>query len=180
MLRDVAIPLDREAQVAISAWIVKTAMVSEALSVEGRWYSEAERRAFMETLQPPHGTAVWIGRCNQTGWSSTITRSVRFGPGWPFEEGTVATFALDHLVFQLLSVRMQDENVERQGNVTFESTNVPDPWARRMFQCWPVRPGAPLWPPMESAAADAREIELLARRFEADPVRSCSAIIEHR
>lgn len=169
MLRDVTIPLDGEAQSTISAWIMKTVMVCEFLSPERAWYSSADRHAFRDTLQLPHGTAVWLGRCNETGWSSTITRKVRFGPGWPFTEGAVATFALDHLVFQVLSVRMQEGHAAHAGNVTFKSTNVPDPWARRMFQCWPVQPGAPLWPPADSAAVDANEVELLARRFEADP-----------
>ncbi len=168
MLRDLAIPLDRDAQSIISAWIMKTVMVCEFLSAERAWYSEAERLTFRETLQPPQGTAVWVARCNETGWSSTITRKVRFGPGWPFTEGAVATFALDHLVFQVLSVRLQEGHAH-QGNVTFKSTNVLDPWARRMFQCWPVQGGAPLWPPAHAAAVDADEVQLLARRFEAGP-----------
>lgn len=168
MLRDIAIPLDREVQGTISAWIMKTVMVCEFLSRDRAWYSDAERHAFKDTLRLPHGTAVWLGRCNETGWSSTITRQVRFGPEWPFTDGAVATFALGHFVFQVLSVRMQEGHTHR-GLVTFKATNVPDPWARRMFQCWPLQPGAPLWPPAEPAALDAHEVQSLARRFETAP-----------
>jgi hypothetical protein len=168
MLRGLTIPLDREAQTKLSAWIMKTVMVYEFLSPGRVSYTEVERREFRDTLQPPQGTAVWLGRCDEAGWSSTITRKVRFGRGWPFAEGAVATFALDHLVFQVLSVRMLQGQTHR-GNVTFKSTNIPDPWAHRMFQCWPVQPGTPVWPPAQSAAADANEVQLLARRFEAEP-----------
>ena len=155
MIRDLSITLDSDAQATIAAWMAKTVMVFECIALPRAWYSAEERRLFMETLKPPDGTAIWIGRGSQTGWSSTITRTIEFGPGWPFQRGAVATFALGHLVFQVLSVRKVD-NDNLRGTITFRSTNVPDPWAHRMFLCWPTQAGVQVWPPRSDAAADAK------------------------
>jgi hypothetical protein len=167
MVRGIAVSLHSDAQAVVSSWITKTVMVCEFLAPESAWYSDGQRHTFMTSLNPPSGTAIWLGRCSQTGWSSTLTRTLRFGPESPFIDGAVATFAIDHLVFQLLTVNPND--VERnRGNVTYK-TDMPDPWARRMFQCWPLQAGAVIWPPECAAATDEDEVHRLARRFEASP-----------
>jgi len=168
MLRDVAMPLDSDAQAIIAAWMVKTVMVCECIARDRAWYSDDERRNFLSTLEPPKRTAVWIGRSTHSGWSLSVSRKVAFGKGWPFKDGIVATFAIDHLVFQVVAVTLQAGH-HYNGTVTFKSTNVVDPWAQRLFQCWPTRPGAPIWPPALPATANEEDVEMLARRFEMEP-----------
>jgi hypothetical protein len=169
MFRDVTIPLDGEAQSTISAWIMKTAMVCEFPSPERAWYSDADRHVFRDTLQLPDGTAVWLGRCNETGWSSTITRMVTFGPGWPFTEGAVATFAFDHLVFQVLNVRMQEGHTAHRGTSLSSQRTFQTRGRVECFNAGPYKREHRSGLPQSLLLVDANEVQQLARRFEADP-----------
>lgn len=172
MMGDVAIPLNREAQAAISAWIMKTVMVYECLSEKDEWfYSEAERHAFRETRELPPYTAIWLGRCSESGWSRTVGCRIRFGPHWPFADGALHTFCISHFVFQVLTTRMKPGR-EHRGTITYRAVNAPDPWARRLFQCWPLQRRVMSWPPALVAASDDSEVQRLSRRWDAEGLKA--------
>ena len=172
MMGDVAIPLDREAQALISSWIMKTVMVYECLSPKDEWfYSETERRVFRETHELPHYTAIWLGRCRESGWSRTVGRRIRFGPRWPFAIGALNTFCISHFIFQVLTTRMKPGR-EHRGTRRYNAVKAPDPWARRLFQCWPVQQRQVYWPPLLAAAADDSEVQSLSRRWDAEGLKS--------
>lgn len=171
LMGNVGMPLDREAQAVVSAWIMKTVMVYECLSPKDEWfYSEAERRAFRETRELPPYTAIWLGRCSESGWSRTVGCRIRFGPRWPFAVGALNTFCISHLVFQVLTARMKP-GCEHRGTMTYKAVNAPDPWARRLFQCWPLQQRLLYWPPVLAAAADDSEVQMLSRRWDAEGLK---------
>ena len=56
--------LDGDRQLALTRWIVKTAMVYEftASPAEARYFSEFERAAFKESFAIPSNLWIWLGR----------------------------------------------------------------------------------------------------------------------
>jgi hypothetical protein len=138
MMRGLSITLDTAAQTLVAAWALKTAMVFECTNPTKNWFFlDEERRSLRVTRVPGLGLLIWLGRSSQTGWSFGMAN--RLSHSEPdtsvFSEGYVNTFAMNHLVIQLLTLRRKPE-FQSVGRVRFSGN--PGPWTDGMVQIWPA------------------------------------------
>lgn len=165
LMTDFSMALDTAAQVIASTWVAKTTMVCEATRPKNEWfYTQGERARLMSSLSIPPNTLVWAGRNANSGSLYAHTRRMS-NPvpvaGNRFEKGYVSTIGLGRLVFQLFSVRSDDDHDVTR--FTFEAR--PGPWRESLFRIWPTTHSRVVWPPQGSFSDMGTTLDDLTKRF---------------
>lgn len=165
LMNDLSIPISYADQRWVATWGLKTAMVFECVR-GGQWfYSQADREHLRATLAPTIDTKVWLGRHSRVGDLLSFAEGKKLGSGARepihgalLREGYVTTFALAHLVIQILTIRRPDS----PRGITLHSR--PGPWDDRgLIEIWP--PSGPVqWPPALTFREE-RELDGLSGRF---------------
>src|ERR1700730_5014262 len=110
---DIPVAISLGDQHAIATWAIKTAMVLEAtIRKDGRrFYSHDECEQLRLNSTIPDRSLVWLGRISSTGLFSSGTHLwLNDNLGGETCDGQVATFAIDHLVFQVLTIRIRNDD----------------------------------------------------------------------
>lgn len=136
--------LDREQQLGLTRWALKTAMVQDAIrsnqpddkrSVYRHpnhelFYSTSERHALRDDRGFPTYTNVWLGRSSlRTLGTDGCDIGADVGDGVKISEltnGCVNTFVVGHLAIQVLSLRVPAQYDGLRTNITAQ---VPAPWS---------------------------------------------------
>lgn len=134
-------------QVAITMWVLKTAMVAEFLRGGLRYFTQRERSRLMKATGPPLelGARVWVGRYGDKNRGfHALTGTLMHGPG--VIGAHTSAFALGEFLVQVF--------VEREtARYVGELFSRPGPWKDTLIQIWPpdlemVAGGAAwIWPP---------------------------------
>jgi hypothetical protein len=115
----------------------------------------------MESLQPPAGTMVWMGRYAHSQESDCEGHRLRNPPGNVLGDGYATTCVFGHLVLQVLTVRRSVEYEKRPVRILGRGK----PWSDLLVQIWPMGKAVVEWPPPRSFSHDGHTFETLAARF---------------
>ena len=149
----------------IARWVLKTAMVFEAVGGKGWFYSAAERKSVRDGKIPSGYSGIWVARCrglsgafadanNMFETSALSTAGVH---------GHVTTLAFGGVAFQVLTVR-PSVAVPKNAVITIGEANV-EPWPDTALQLWP--PTVPFdWPPTIGLHGEPG-VEAFSSRFKA-------------
>jgi hypothetical protein len=160
LISDISLPLVRLDQRVLALWSIKTAMVFECTNQTKKWfYSAEERRGLRDSSEPPANTYIWIGRYSQSLPLDTDARKLSLPADIPFTGGYLTTFAIGHLVVQLLSVKSKPESDGFRINFQL------NPWHRFLLQIWPVEQETVFWHPPLSFSEFGISLEHLGKRF---------------
>lgn len=154
-----SVALDLSSQTTIAAWAVKTAMVSEYLKNQRqRYFTQAERRAFMSSLSPGSvpGAHIWLacylgGSDKLHGLTAGLTRAEGIA-------GHISTTAIGNFACQVFV----DRTTAGQPEITSVQSG---PWTESLVQIWPHNAPVVKWPPLRGA--DDLGLTKLFRRFNA-------------
>lgn len=148
LMEDTAGPITPSEQRTIAAWMLKTAMVFEALRVSGSpWFYTFEERARMRNTRGlPSRTRVWIAKCVDlpgaycTGSDLSETNGVTSNEARAY----LTTMGIGNLALQALTLRLP-EDVPDSTRIT---TGVRSgPWNECTISVWPEAQVDPRWPP---------------------------------
>lgn len=147
MLHGISLPLNREQQKTISAWIIKTAMVLQATaSSEHHFHDRPEREAFRSVSAIPERSLMWLGRFSGSGLlADGIELRFNIDNVPKAADGCVTTIILGQLVAQVLTVHYGPE----QHNKTVRLHCGGGPWDRALIDIWPTSTSVD-WPPILS------------------------------
>jgi hypothetical protein len=134
--------LSRGDQRLLCAWAIKTVMVMEFLGASARtpYFTARERRQFMETLEPPSGTCVFLaGYVGQHAfWGSE--HPIVFKDADGTFSGYSVTMGFGGGVIQTLSYRAASGPRWFKVTANFDSAS---------FEIWPRQSESVVWPPEE-------------------------------
>lgn len=137
--------LDMIAKTTITLWIVKTAMVLEALDdEEKRIYTPEQCEQLRTHSTIPWRSSVWLAKSAAgTLFMSTKNRHLN-GSGLEGPSGASFTMAFAYAVTQVLTIRLPED----VGPTTRITTNVRvGPWPQNSVQIWPIQTSEINWPP---------------------------------
>ncbi len=150
LVNDISMPLDEEQQLLLARWATKTAMVIEgAKQAKNGFYSPEQRSAFRTTLLPALGTAIWLGRCDQSNNLHGEARKLHVSSPTmtnPLEDGCATTFVTARLIMQVLSVKRKSDATSTSLRLQIRS----GPWENKLVKIWPVEKSRVNWPPPQS------------------------------
>ena len=130
----------------VARWILKTAMVFEAVGGRGWFYTPEERATVRSGVIPTGYTAFWVARCVNLPGAYTAANNMFESAALSTSgvHGHVTTLAISTIAFQVLTVR-STAAVPANAVIQLEGANVA-PWPQVAMQLWP-----PLtlfnWPP---------------------------------
>ncbi len=145
----------------VNSWTMKSAFVFEHGTSEAetaRFYSQAERSAFMATLAPPESAYIWLaefrgGPKSHRGFQ--MIHSLRYELDDPpgICKAQVVTITIGNFAFQVFAGRWP----ERFRPIA------PRAWHRSTVAVWPFHSCAVRWPPSQYLTPET--LELFAYRF---------------
>jgi hypothetical protein len=161
LIHDVGFNLDEWAQLVISIWAVKTAMVLESAStLRPGFYTQAERKGLSQCAFPAN-TVVWVGRYSHSYCLFAVDHKLNNPTNESiFEEATVVTFAIGRLAIQVLTHRLKPR-VRAQGLLPPQTKQ----FGRFFSQIWPTRSCAVTWPPKFSLSDSGVTLDDASTRF---------------
>jgi hypothetical protein len=153
MFQDLAIPLDRQQQTALSNWSVKTAMVLD--SVKGpntnppfqysRFYLKSDCEQFRQQRIISDHVRIWIGRCSVSALGAYGTDVAVFSlDKSKVGIGTATTIVVGHLALQVFAMRVSPEH---DGKHIDNVQPKPGDWVNLLAQIWPITRNSIMWPP---------------------------------
>ena len=148
LIRGSATTLGDEQRLAIVAWIVKFAMVMEnARSADmKRFFTQVEREQFMDTLQPPPNTWMYLARHHGSPLTHTNQKSLVSSPTpRPARELHVTTVAIGRLAFQFIARRWVKE--PRHDSLARQMAPILAAWEPATVSIWPSDAKLVEWPP---------------------------------
>jgi len=144
MIHDISITLSLDDQSAVALWSAKTAMVLQAtINKHGkRFYTREECERLRSHSVIPSRSMIWLGRFSSTGlFSSGTNLWLNNNLGGETCDGQVATFAADHLIFQVLTIRIRNDDGKPMRTICREG-----PWDGSLLGIYPVNQVV-TWPP---------------------------------
>ena len=153
-------PADRE---TVARWVMKTAMVFEAVGGRGWFYSSEERSTLRSGRIPTGYTAFWAAKCANLPGAYSAANNM-------FENahlltagvhGHVTTLAIGTVAFQVLTVR-PSYAVPVNAAIRIDGANS-EPWPRTAYQLWPPTVEFE-WPPAIALNGELG-VENFANRF---------------
>jgi hypothetical protein len=147
--------IDSQKQASLGVWSVKNAMVFEALRDDRSWfYLSTERRTLKETLTPPVKTFVWIAKCVENNNLSCEGHNLT---GIAIESSNpvsayVTTMTFGALAIQVLSVRLQESNMQYSQVISNLRSG---PWDQATLSIWPTIHKSIKWPPSIGLSGEA-------------------------
>jgi hypothetical protein len=161
LINGTATVLTPEAQIQITQWVMKTAMVFELTSREPPFFTFEERDALRRGLTSANASRTIIWLCRYAGPHMSLSHGTRlkFGPteGILFDLPALATtISLGQFLCQMLTVRLPAGFT--QGLRIPTATE----WETRTVRIWPPS-GDASWPPPEDV--DEPGYEALNKRF---------------
>lgn len=175
MLRGAPTTLTVDDQRALSAWIVKTMIVYnhmwDSADPEHLVYSAAERKTFTDTLSPPWGVLVWIGRFfgNTPEESAPIVGSFagydHTRPDLKGVQKYVLTFTLRQFAVQLLALKRFTDDAPPLSYLMhyFEPTRM---WRQATHRIWPSLGKNVAWP--RDVILTRQAVQALNERYGSD------------
>jgi hypothetical protein len=145
MIEDLSFSLDRQNQQNLAEWAVKGAMCSDAVEAHGRFFTEAECRAFKEKRTIPERTLVFAARftgrsLDSNGVDFTL---VEPGTGTRLVRGHVYNVMVGHVVLQVVSWKPEPEHTEK----IIRMKALDGAWDKLAVQIWPIENKSVNWPP---------------------------------
>jgi hypothetical protein len=162
--------LEAEALVTTAAWAFKTAVVVDHMRTTHRpFFPPDTRQAFMETLTPPEGVQVWLGKFvghrARRGHFTTHYLSPRTARLNDFQF-YVVTFLAGYVIFQVVAARWAKRT--RRTRPLPLLTHEQD-WNRVVAKIWPGD-GTPVqWPPSHFHLSD-RSLDAFTYRWARIPL----------
>jgi hypothetical protein len=144
MIHDISVALSRDDQMAISRWAMKTAMVLEAtIHKDGqRLYTRNECEQLRLHSAIPGRSLMWLGRISDTGLFASGTHVwLDNNLGGATCDGQVATFTIDHLVIQVLTIHIREDDGKPARTVCRSG-----PWDDSLIGIYPFNQVV-IWPP---------------------------------
>lgn len=147
LLSEDTITLDSGDQTTLAVWSLKNAMVLETLRPSRPWfYTKADRRELMDTLEPIQRTSIWITKCFghlRTYCAASDLKGVA-GQSGDQVEAYVTTMCFGPLAIQVLSTKLPNSILV---GTTITADVRPGPWDSVTLQIWPPRQERVGWPP---------------------------------
>lgn len=172
LVADLSFDLRWTDQTLIAFWLIKTAMVFEAVKTgTPMFFTDQDRAHLLSAFSPPLEATMWIGRYAQHvggyGEGRHLKKSIALPPysHSPLSEGYVNTFAFGHLVMQVICIRR--EPGAHVPNVTLHSRK--GNWSKLLRQVWPIRNQRITWPPPLSFSDHGVTLDELGERFTGTP-----------
>jgi len=131
-------------QLALAAWSFMTAVVLNHASPARPFFLPSSRKRFMETLEPPAGTQIWLAR--YIGRPRGLTSAGTIRPRQvdrSYRDMFVTTFLHGQFLFQQAHPRWRRGTKDRRGTVAAPQ------WERSTARLWPIDEVPLLWPPPE-------------------------------
>jgi hypothetical protein len=147
--------LDVDRQLALTRWIVKTAMVYEftASPAEAKYFSEFERAAFKESFAMPSNLWVWLGRYDGVRPLHAFQQRAPKSPLTP-PSVYAFTFTANFLAIQLFAFRSSEGDFDQLARGTKPG---------RLLLHYPAPDGWISWPP--EITIDDEALDVLGTRF---------------
>jgi len=148
-------------------WVLKTAMVFEAVGGKDRFYTREERSVLRTGSIPQGYTAFWVARCVELPGAYSAANNM-FESAETLRNGVhghVTTLAIGPIVFQVLTIR-PSAAVPENARIELPRANI-EPWPRTALQLWPPTVDL-VWPP-EVGLRGESGVEALANRFRLEP-----------
>ena len=144
--------LERDQQLALARWALKTAMVYEFISPnEPMYFTESERKAFKERFEIPENVWIWAGRYDGPRPMHAVQRRSP-KDALAFTLFSV-TFCANFFAFQVFAYRSSVGDLSRYPVGTTRE---------RLHQIWPA-PQCDVWPP--ETTIDDEALAVLDDRF---------------
>lgn len=152
--------IDRE---VVARWVLKTAMVFEAVGGTDWFYTADERATVRSGVIPGGYTAFWVAQCaNLPGAYSVASNMFESAEvGTSGVHGHVTTLAISTVAFQVLTVR-PSHAVPVNAAIELERANL-EPWPQAALQVWPPMMDFH-WPPSIGLNGELG-VEAFAKRF---------------
>lgn len=146
MIDDKSITLDKQHQLTVAAWALKTAMLMDATTAADvpLFYTKQERESLRDSRLIPVTTTVWLGRYfgrRDIGahWSRVVFRYAN-----AVAPSRVATFVLGNLTLQVMTMHPPTQFLH--SNIVVEPRQ--GPWDEILATAWPRRQALLYWPPV--------------------------------
>jgi hypothetical protein len=164
LLLDLSVPLSSEQQQLLAVWALKTGMVLDSIYKHVHFYQRGECKNLRENRVLPSGTVVWGGRFFGSGKHAGLSDfSMDCLPDTKVANGCVISLVLEHVVFQILSVRPRPDYKERRLHAPFR----PGRWDQLLTQIWPNTQSEITWPPPLSFTLHSQfSLSSLIHRFK--------------
>ncbi len=147
LLDDPRVTLSPDEQMTVAVWAVKCAMVFEALRDQPAWfYTEDDRRSFLESFTIPPRTVVWIAKCvalpgiycNATDHAESGSQTVDQTRLY------VTTVAFGPVALQVATAKPPSAI---PAHVAITTEVRPGPWEDATNALWPKSTEVMVWPP---------------------------------
>jgi hypothetical protein len=159
-----AVELSSEDQTCVSAWITRMAILFDFAhpAVEGMYFSNEDRKSFIETLEPFNDSYVWIGvfRANAMRTGLYMNRTIH---GETREGTIVATGIVGCLAFQLLSRRWNERPSD--GIIYSMMYSINKDWESAVHLIWPSPQTVIQWPIKGSSDLTPEDFNAFADRW---------------
>jgi len=174
LMQDVSLTLNKNQQHELTIWSVKMAMVWEATRAASgpKYHTQDIRTNYRINSMIPSATIIWLGRCNDSGLHTTIgdiqfnirgTKNVSIVRDTC--EGYAITLLIGHLVIQVVSITVPDED-QMFCEILLPSDLVG--WDDHLVSIYPYRVNV-TWPPQESLTYNVGAFSVLGLRDRWNP-----------
>ena len=162
MMRGERTFLDLGAQARLSLWLVKTAMVLEAIDPPPlRAYADLECSSLRTLNAIPYRTSVWISFATDPAFLfSSKTRHIADATTNQIT-GIATTLGFGHFAAQVFTIRVPAAVV---ASTSVRAAARIGPWDRATVRIWPSQPAMASWPPALGLDGEAG-LDALATRF---------------
>jgi hypothetical protein len=162
MLRGERTLLDLTSQARLTLWLVKTAMVLEAIDpLPLRGYTDAECSALRTVSAVPYRTSVWVSfATDSTFLFSSKTRHLADETTARIT-GIATTLGFGHFAAQVFTIRVPDHVA---GTMSVTANARRGPWDQATVRIWPNQAATEPWPPAVGLDGEAG-LDALATRF---------------
>jgi hypothetical protein len=149
LMQDISASLDDSQQSLLTAWALKTTMVTDSTNKTTRnlFYDKSEREKLRANYAIPERTKVWIGRASKSSLAAIGTDIwIDMPPTPKVANGSVTTIVVGHLVIQVLSIHVLPDHVLSDAAITVVQPK-PGQWDQSLLAVWPIGSRRVTWPP---------------------------------
>ncbi|MGD0404603.1 MAG: hypothetical protein ABSB66_15565 [Candidatus Acidiferrales bacterium] len=148
LVQDQSTPLDDSQKELLSAWALKTAMVTDSTNKRREpFYERSERVKLRENYTIPDRTIVWIGRASKSSLAALGTDVwIDIPPILKVAKSTATTIIVGHLVIQVFSIHVLSGHLQNDAAITAVQPK-PGPWDDTLIPIWPIDGRRVVWPP---------------------------------
>jgi hypothetical protein len=149
LVQDISTPLDDSQQSLLTAWALKTAMVTDSTNKTTRnlFYEKSEREKLRANYTIPERTKVWIGRASRSSLAAIGTDVwIDLAPTPKVAKSSVTTIVVGHLAIQVFSIHVLPDHLQSEAAITAVQPK-PGRWDESLLPVWPIGSRPIMWPP---------------------------------